>query len=219
MFFPSIGKDYRDRLRVRRMADRAPVSELPGWKHEPFPRPAEQGRRNGHMVRYDAESVQALIGKAVRAPQGRKGYLTFYDPGLSIVDLRDRLQKKKVFAPDQSWVECHPFSKVRTPPQWRQLRLTPLDCMGETFAEQVKHLPHGEEVPPARVIVMGMVLHFLATGDWLFSHCFVGTAEMVGPPGPSRRRFTVGHFRGLMFYDHFDGNHYDDLRLTSVRKF
>jgi hypothetical protein len=49
----------------------------------------------------------------------------------------------------------------------------------KTFMEQRKLLLPYEEVPFARVVVMGMVIHFLKTGEHLFSSQWVCCGDMI----------------------------------------
>jgi hypothetical protein len=118
----------------------------------------------------------------------------------------------------QTWYEGQPFATFEESPQYRQLRMTALDgSFGKTFAEQQVFLPADKKMPSARVVIMDMVIHFLATGERLFSesvvHCTNNDSD--------GRRVGVGFFshRGL-YVDHSWGDRRDDfLSLASARKF
>jgi hypothetical protein len=91
------------------------------------------------------------------------------------------------------------------------------DSFGKTFAEQLALLPPDEEVPSARVVVMGMVIHFLATGECLFQDHLVrcldvewdGDRLIVGNSASDRLFVDCGKA----------GSSHDHLGLASSRKF
>jgi hypothetical protein len=65
----------------------------------------------------------------------REGYVTFFDPGWSIVSLRFAVSGKGIFYP-QNWHANEPFAKLEGP-RYRQLQMTAVsDSFGKTFAEQ-----------------------------------------------------------------------------------
>src|SRR5206468_2742797 len=70
------------------------------------------------------------------------------------------------------------FATQRNNPRYRQLRMDAVEeSSGKTFAEQESLLSAEEEVPSARSVVMGVVLHFLATQQHLFPDCYVRCAD------------------------------------------
>jgi hypothetical protein len=97
------------------------------------------------------------------APSPWQGYVTFWDPGLNINDLR-RKRRDLFCSPD--WLGGHAFAKQSDSWKWRQIDVTPSEC-GKPFDEQVKGLPMGDDLPLARELVVYLILHFLATGERL----------------------------------------------------
>ena len=53
------------------------------------------------------------------------------------------------------------------------------DSFGKTFAEQQALVTSEEDIPTSRVVLMGMVIHFLATGQRLFSNHWVRCVDQM----------------------------------------
>jgi hypothetical protein len=145
--------------------------------------------------------------------------VTFFDPGFSIIKLRRWLPTVKdvrLFSP-QDWFDSEAFVRLNEPPGYRQLRMEPVaESFGKTYADQQKLLPEGEEVPPARCVLMGMAIHFLATGERLFPRFFVRCKDLA------RRscRVYVGNFGAYGWFVDFgsdDGRSGGVLGLASAR--
>lgn len=96
-------------------------------------------------------------------PIATKGYATWWDPGISINELRRR--QKALFC-GADWLDGQRFAKDSDSWRWRLLDLTPIG-LGETFEEQAQKISRGDEPPAARELVTYLVLHFLATGERL----------------------------------------------------
>jgi hypothetical protein len=174
---------------------------------------------------YDANAVAHLInvrfGNAELAnfgnlPLAINGFITFFDPGLSIVELRARVDSK-LFYP-QDWYNSEPFAKLEGPPCYRQVRMQAVkNSFGKTFVEQQALVAPDEEIPTARVVLMGMAIHFLATVDRHFPADYVRCVDWDSDGG----RVGVGGFGSGGF---FVGSGLDDdrnglLGLASSRKF
>jgi hypothetical protein len=91
------------------------------------------------------------------------------------------------------------------------------DSFDKILIEQKALLPTEEEIPSARVVVMGIVIHFLASGERLFPKCCLRCAELTS----NDSRVNVGRFDSDGFYV---SHYWDDLRgdflgLASSRKF
>ena len=91
------------------------------------------------------------------------------------------------------------------------------DSFGKTFAEQQALLLADEEVPMARTVVMGMVVHYLATGQRLYPNCWVRCRDTA----TSVYRVGVGGFHsgGFGVGGYWDGDRPDYLGLAASRKF
>lgn len=100
-------------------------------------------------------------------PPALDGYVTFFDPGWSILRLREAVKDRGegIFYP-QNWYDAEAFANAEAKPGYRQLRMEAVpDSFRKWFSEQQTLLTADEEVPPARVVIAGMVIHFLATGE------------------------------------------------------
>ena len=145
-----------------------------------------------------------------RPPASLPGFVTFFDPGWSILRLREcaRLRvfgsSQTIFYP-QTWYDNEPFAKLQEPPGYRQLQMRAAqDSFGKIFAKQKALVPPDAEIPTARAILMGVVIHFLATGERLVSDHWVRCADqtlcgglvIVGDFGPHGIDVdTTGHGR------------------------
>lgn len=175
---------------------------------------------------YDAVTSASLLGITFtqeqlaafgEPPRAIEGFITFFDPGFSIVELEKLVRKVNDFLKAEEY-ETEPFATKGTQAGYRQLRMQPVDgSLGKSFDDQVRLLANNEEVPSPRVAMMGAYLHFLATRERLFANCRVRCLE---------RRTTdqivcVGKFEedGFDFCDDFGGFYgVEFIGLASVRK-
>lgn len=170
---------------------------------------------------YNASEVSRLLGLPLPqgpAPGSVEGFITFFDPGLSILDLRAVVASKgNTFCP-QDWYDNEPFTHRDEAPRYRQVRLRPFpDSFRKTFAEQQLLVPDGEEVPSARVMVTALVVQFLATGQRLLESCSVHTAD-VCPDGGRVYGGSSGR-GGLYVLSRWDDIRDCNIGLASSRKF
>lgn len=91
-------------------------------------------------------------------PIGLKGFVTFWDPGMSIRTLVKK-HRGLFFLGDHDGK----FANETDQWTWKQLRLLAAET-GQPFDEQRKALKLGEP-PTTREVVVFLVLHFLATGE------------------------------------------------------
>ena len=147
-------------------------------------------------------------------PDALPGFLTFFDPGWDILRLRRFCAcKGKIFL-IQDWYDREAFAKVTDEPQYRQLHLEAVDgSFNKNFDEQRRLLPETEEIPLARVVVMGMVIHFLLSGQRLFETYYVRCLHKDSGGG----RVVVGNFDSNGFHvgSYWDDNRHDYLGLAS----
>jgi hypothetical protein len=174
---------------------------------------------------YDGSHVASLLGfrfdEALFAlsvpPPIREGYVTFFDPGWSIVSLRFAVSGKRIFYP-QDWYASEPFARLEEHPRYRQLRMEAVKgSVTKNFTEQQALVSADDDIPTARVVLMGTVIHFLATGDRLFPTCYVRCVDQLA----DRYRVHVGYFDsdGFDVYSYWDGDTGGVLGLASSRKF
>lgn len=138
----------------------------------------------------DPKKVHELLGlsgpyEPPPPPVPTKGYVTWWDPGISIRELV-RKQPKLFYQP--GWLDGEALAKLTDSWRWRQIRLTPIEP-DLSFAEQEKRLKSGDAPAHARELATFLVLHFLTTGErlemgrWRCRDLF-----------PSGRRAFVGPF-------------------------
>ena len=176
---------------------------------------------------YNVRSVAALFGIGYTAeevhsfrqpPDLVEGYITFFDPGWSIVRLREFARDKGKLFYRQDWYDDgQPFATLGESPRYRQLRMEAAkDSFGKTFAEQQKLLLPDEEIPLARVVVAGIVTHFLVMGERLFP-----TYIRCADKSADGNRVLVGGFDalGLLVGGGWDGRRYGSLGVAAARKF
>ncbi len=173
---------------------------------------------------YDARCVGKLLGisfteEEIAAfgppPEPREGFVTFFDPGWSVLHLRNATRNDRVLC-WQEWYNAEEFATAEEAPRYRQVRLGEVPgSLRRTFAEQRALLGEEEEVPRARVVLTCVAVHFLATGERLFRYVWVRCADES-----SVDRVTIGGFSmgGLTISDDEDGEHLYDLGLASSRK-
>jgi hypothetical protein len=139
---------------------RAPKAVQPTKVREPVGEPEQKP-----IEPLDPKAVHELFGlpgpyDPPPPPVRLNGFLTFWDPGVSIQSL---VQKHRALFYLKDFPER--FAKDTDSWRWKQLKLLAAEP-GEVFADQRKKLRLGE--PPAtREVVTFLILHFLATGERL----------------------------------------------------
>jgi hypothetical protein len=161
---------------------------------------------------YDETVVGFLLGvsvtEATSPPPPVDGFVTFFDPGWSVLRLREAVADRgNIFYP-HTWYDNEPFAKFQDPPRYRQLQMEAVkNSFGKTYVEQRALVPRDMEIPTARVVLMTVVIHFLATGERLFTDCCVRSFDQT----------AVGDF---VFVGNFDRDGVDvgiDLPHDSAR--
>jgi hypothetical protein len=151
-------------------------------------------------------------------PRALSGFLTLFDPGWSLLHLRNFCADKGKIFSEQDWYNDEAFANLAEKPRYRQIRLEAVDgSFNKSFDDRQRLLPPNEEVPSARVVCMGMVIHFLLSGQRLFERVVVRCADTTSVG----RRVCVGNFGsgGFRFYKPWDKRGSDRLGLASSRKF
>ena len=133
-------------------------------------------------------ALQAAVEKGV---QCENGVYRFFDPGISLVALRDLSlvrQKKLVYC--QDWYEPYDWARREDAPQERNLRIPVEGSFNKTFPDQKKLLLPEEEVPSTHSVATFLVINALATGKRLLPDCYVRCIDkdLVGD------RVCVGRF-------------------------
>ena len=138
-------------------------------------------------VVHSAQRVASLFGFSYtlrelrgfgKMPFPYDNYLTFFDPGLSIKRMREIVSDKPVFFL-QDWYDDETFAKTEATPSYRRLRMEALaDSFNRKFFVQKKLLFPGE-MPLARVVAAGMVIHFLVSSKRLLPSHYVRCADQT----------------------------------------
>jgi hypothetical protein len=161
-------------------------------------------------------SVQQLSSYG-SPPPGLNGYVTFFDPGCSLLTLRKVIRGVGIIR-SQDWYEYEPFAMLEEQPRYRQLQMEAVkDSFRKTFAEQQALVPPDADIPRARVVVMAMAVHCLASGERLFfDYCVRCQDKDSG--GDS---VCVGDFDrdGLRVSGRWDDRRDSGIGLASCRKF
>lgn len=143
---------------------------------------------------FTPERVAELLGLPAALappppPRDRDGFVTLWDPGVSIETLRLQVAARRpaVFYP-APWADG-PFARDRGRPGWRHVRthLAP-DSLGRPVRDLLALAPLNEEVPTARLVTTCLVLVRLATDTWLYGDRRVLTASR----SPTDRLVQIG---------------------------
>jgi hypothetical protein len=231
VFFPITGKVQTRQASWALVVPRAPVSvRFPDDRSLPhaWGSSFSQGETVKKMLGsvYDASRVAELSGITYSPeeiagfglpPPTLDGFVTFFDSGWPLLRLRNAVATKgKIFYP-QRWYDTQEFAEVKEKPRYRQIRMAAVkDSFNKTFADQQTLLPPDEEVPLARQVIMGTVLHFLATGERLFVASYVRCRDK----GSDSIRVGIGFFdgAGLFVGSVWDGSPDSYVGLASARK-
>ncbi len=185
-------------------------------------------RRASHLAPgpvYDARTVNHLFCLryteaqilAFGPPPGLPGFLTFLDPGWGLLRLRNFCHDKGAIFSRQEWYVFEAFAKKMEEPRYRNIRM---EAVAGSFDKhstiQWCLLPETEEVPPLRAVAMGMVIHYLLTGQRLFEYCHVRCASSA----LDGRRVNIGYFDsgGFDVGRCWDNDRDAGLGIASARK-
>lgn len=129
-----------------------------------------------------AKVLSLLKPKAILKPKAKDTttWLTFYDPGHSINELREMHPDLFFSKPGEGWYKDEALANLKENPTTRKMSLGIVEgSLNKTFAEQKAMLPKGQAVPNCRQVVMMFVLHFLATGEKLFTEHWARTSDQT----------------------------------------
>lgn len=160
---------------------------------------------NAQTCTHDARRVNDLLSLGYTEeqltafgppPACLHGFLTFFDPGWDIRRLHSHCeQEKKEGVFFYKWYDGQNFATRQEEPGYRQIRTEAVEeSFNKTFASQKALLPDTEEIPSARQVAMGMVVHFLVTGFRLFPEYYVRCIDK----DDHGRRLRLGSFDSRM---------------------
>lgn len=139
------------------------------------------------------------------------------DLGLSILDIRQRVDQKLFCSHEDAWYNNQAFAKLIELAQWRLIRRDAIpNSFNKNWEEQLVLLAKNEEVPEARQIAYLAILYYLAKGERLFEHFYVRTRSIAS----DGLRVSAGGFaaRGFGFDRWWDDCRDDGIGLSSSRK-
>ncbi|MBU0531489.1 hypothetical protein KJ910_03285 [Patescibacteria group bacterium] len=146
-----------------------------------------------------------------------KTHILVADVGLSLLDIRSKVDRALFYSHGDSWYNGEEFAKRTEQTRWRLIRKTPVpNSTSKTWSEQQTLIADTDEVPSARQVVYTTILHYLVTGERLFEHVYVRTCD-VDSHGS---RVRVGGFDSDgIDVDRWGGDLPDsDVGVSSARK-
>lgn len=172
-----------------------------------------------HLLNLQYGGEKERILKAYPTPpKPVEGFLTFFDPGWSIADMNlfwsDR---NDIIFPYGHAYNGEAFLLLEEKPCYRQMRYQPVgDSHDRRFFDHKMMVPDDEEIPHARQVVMGMIIHYLLTGSRIFPN-LVRCIDV----DQSNNRVCVGNFiprKGLGIRTIHDGYHAAELGVVTAKK-
>ncbi len=132
---------------------------------------------------------EALLQTFPHPPPALPGYMTFFDPGLSVFALVRNPAVHYRNPPGETydfsllqWVdletmrECPPLL-LEEAPCYRQICMEVEDTLNRYYIYQLPFLDERDEVPKVRVVMTAVVVHYLLTGQRLFADYMVRCLE------------------------------------------
>ena len=139
------------------------------------------------------------------------------DLGLSILDIRGRVDRKLFCSHEDARYNNQAFAKLIETPQWRLIRRDAIpDSFNKNWGEQLVLLAKNEEVPEARQIAYLAILYYLAKGERLFEHFYVRTKSITS--AGARVRAGLFDAFGFFFSGWWSAGRGDRIGLSSSRK-
>lgn len=149
----------------------------------------------------------------------RQTHVLVADLGLSILDVRSRVDCSLFYSHEDSWYNDKEFAQTSDKPCWRLIRKNIVtDSTKKTWEEQKGLLDENEEVPTARALVHTIILFYLARGERMLENVYARTSTSVRSDD---FRVGVGYFGsdGLRVDSYWDGHRNVRLGVLSARKF
>ena len=132
------------------------------------------------MTTLSKSQVEKLLKKGKKpVPKTKEPrWLEFYDPGLSINEMREMFPDFFYSKLGDGWYDNEEFAEEKDKPQGRKISLEIIEgSLNKSFEEQKKMLPKGQEVPTARILISAILLHFLNTGEKVFEEYWARTCS------------------------------------------
>jgi putative methanogenesis marker protein 6 len=136
---------------------------------------------------------------------------------LSILEIRDKVDRKLFYNHETAWYNEQPFAKAHDEVSWRLVRKVPVkDSIPKDYQEQQALFSKDDEAPTAQVVVYTIIGQFLNTGEWIIKQKYAYTSS-IDSRGNCVYVTDVG-LNGLGISDYWDAVFYDDEDIPSPRK-
>ncbi|MFB3765074.1 MAG: hypothetical protein ACE14P_07480 [Methanotrichaceae archaeon] len=136
---------------------------------------------------------------------------------LSILEIRDKVERRLFYNHETAWYNKEPFAKERSEANWHLIRKVPVvNLIPKDYQEQQALFSNDDEVPAAQAMVYTIIGHFLATGEWLIKQKYAQTSS--ADSRGNRVYITDVGSNGLGISDYWDAVFYDNEDLSSPRK-
>lgn len=136
---------------------------------------------------------------------------------LSILEIRDKVERKLFYSHENAWYNKQAFAKVRSEACWQLVRKTPVENSApKTWQKQQALLAENEETPTIQVMVYTIIGHFLAIGEWLFEEIYIRCPDLSS----DGHRVYIGYFDsgGLRISVDWNNHCYGNVGVASARK-
>jgi hypothetical protein len=136
---------------------------------------------------------------------------------LSILEIRDRVERKLFYNHEGAWYNEQPFAREHGEARWLLVRKIPADSSAPmSWQEQEALFGKDDEVPTAQTMVYTIIGYFLATGERLVERKYARTSSV---DSRGHRVYVSGvGLDGLGIGDYWDAVGYDNEDLASPRK-
>lgn len=136
---------------------------------------------------------------------------------MSILDIQGRVDRSLFYFKDEPWYKKQAFAKDKGQARWALIEKSIVSgSLSKTWQEQQALLQKSDETPTARVLVYGVILHYLVNGERLLPNVYARVSDLDS----DGIRVIVGHFdaHGLYVYYSWDDLRYAYLGVSSSRK-
>ena len=170
------------------------------------------------MITYFKTTVTALLKKTkakqpTKKTEIKQPWMTFYDPGRSINELRKGYPAFFFSKPGEGWYNQEDFANLKEKPCMRTILAELLEgSLNKTWKEQQKLIPEDCEIPLARQVMIMCLLHFLKTGEYLLKDVYVRCRDLSSDG--SLLRFGNCDSGGACFGDCSPGYSDDNLGVV-----
>jgi hypothetical protein len=148
------------------------------------------------------------------APEPLNGYVTFFDPGWSIMKMRDWNPNFFAWGTTGSYINDEFFTE-QDEPRYRQILMMGVpSSSNQNLDEQMRRLREDQEVPTARQFVTANVLRLVSGGTCFSPKTFMRTSSIT-----RGMNVDIGNNEGqIVLGSDFHGRAFMTLALAGARK-